>query len=383
MNIILLENDNLIVSKSEFSDVHLNIVFVDISETDVKKQQNYKQLFDGIGDLLILSGSANYSRKVISLHAVNKSLIDTTISLNIENGSVETQLGSIKLKPNEYFELNPNGLQIYTEFGEIKSVIETKEDAVGYVCNFIKIGTSPESTGVMYSFLKDAGTPGALTIGTPGIGGRIVGGATEPGSIYVPDVVDKSIFLRQFNISSSIAGVFHLFDLLWLNSGLSVTTTTAQSITQPLPPPRIDFSKTLAGLLVTTATTYASPVSNIVISYTNEKFVSGRVGTMPSFPGTAVVGTFVPFLLAAGDKGISSIQSITFPTSLTSGAISLIMFEQIFSTGIPVTYVGSNAQNVQYEIPIKSNACLLPFWLASTTSTITIMGNLYFVYKNN
>jgi hypothetical protein len=175
--------------------------------------------------------------------------------------------------------------------------------------------------------------------------------------------------------------MFHLFDLLWINTGLSVSTTTAQAISQPIPVQRFDASRTSAGLLVTTATTYGAAVSNIVISYTNENLVSGRVGTMASFPGTAVIGTFVPFLLAPGDKGISSIQSITFPTSLTSGAVSLIMFEQIFSTGVTLVNAGSSSLNVQYEIPIKSNACLLPFWVASNTPLVTLMGNLYLYIK--
>lgn len=389
MNIIILENQSLVIYKSTSGNLDYNLSYVDISADSVTRPISQQATISAIGDTTLLSGVASFSRKLNHFSAINRTASEMKVEVKTVISAVETLIHNVTLQASESFELTAQGLIIYSSTGEVKSIPitsttpTTTDDVIGYSADFMKVSTTPEATGVMYSFLKDAGTPGALIIGTPGIDGRNVEGSTEPGCVYVPDVVDKSIFLRSFNISSSIAGVFHLFDLLWINTGLSVTTATAQSISQPIPVQRFDASRTSAGLLVTSATTYALPVNNIVISYTNEKFVSGRVGTMPSFPSTAVIGTFVPFLLASGDKGISSIQSITFPTSLTSGAISLIMFERIFSTGIPVTYIGSNAQNVQYEIPIKSNACLLPFWLASAPVSMNIMGNLYFVYKNS
>jgi hypothetical protein len=125
-----------------------------------------------------------------------------------------------------------------------------------------------------------------------------------------------------------------LIDLMWINTGLVVTTITAQAIT-PVALPARDATGTTNGddvqfgVLVTTATTNAAAITNMTISYTNQAGTAGKVGTISSFPATAVAGTLVPFQLATGDTGIRSVQSITLGTTLTAGAISLIGYRII------------------------------------------------------
>jgi hypothetical protein len=125
-----------------------------------------------------------------------------------------------------------------------------------------------------------------------------------------------------------------LIDLMWINTGLVVTTLTAQAIT-PVALPARDATGTTNGddvqfgILVTTATTNAGAIANITISYTNQAGTAGKVGTMASFPITAVAGTIIPFQLATGDTGIRSVQSITIGTSLVTGTISLIGYRII------------------------------------------------------
>ncbi len=65
-----------------------------------------------------------------------------------------------------------------------------------------------------------------------------------------------------------------LLDYLWINTGLVVTTLTAQAITPVSLPARDMFETTngdgvIAGILVTTATTNAAVIANTTISYTN------------------------------------------------------------------------------------------------------------------
>ena len=173
---------------------------------------------------------------------------------------------------------------------------------------------------------------------------------------------------------------------MWVNSGLVVTTTTAQSITQPTLPARDNNGSTsglgvYAGILVTTATTNGSAITNMTMSYTNSDGTPGRTATIASFPATAVIGTFVPFLLAAGDKGIRSIQSITLGTSLVAGAISLICFNPILSNSVLLANTGSLAYPKKLDLRLYDGHCLIPFWLASNTTATTINGNIYFVNK--
>jgi hypothetical protein len=128
-----------------------------------------------------------------------------------------------------------------------------------------------------------------------------------------------------------------------VNSGLVVTTTTAQAITPVAIPARDTFDTAngdgvLAGFLVTTATTNAGAITNMTISYTNSAGVAGRTGTVTSFPATAVIGSFIPVNLQAGDKGIQSVQSVTFGTSLAAGAVSLVLYRVVRQVGILAAY---------------------------------------------
>ena len=100
-----------------------------------------------------------------------------------------------------------------------------------------------------------------------------------------------------------------------------------------------------------------------------------------SYPATAVIGTFVPFQLAQGDVGIRSIQSITLGTTLTAGAVSLICFNFLAISPVPLANVGSLAFQRKLDLKLNNEHCLLPFWLASTTIATNLTGVIYFINK--
>jgi hypothetical protein len=92
----------------------------------------------------------------------------------------------------------------------------------------------------------------------------------------------------------------------------------------------------MVGIEVRTATTNAAAVLNATLDYTNSAGTPGRTGTIlptTGIPATAVAGTFIPFMLAAGDAGIRSIQNITLGTSLGAGAIHLVAYRVIAMAG--------------------------------------------------
>ena len=66
------------------------------------------------------------------------------------------------------------------------------------------------------------------------------------------------------------------------------------------------------------------------------------MGTMPSFPATAVAGTLVPFQLAQGDRGVRSVQSVTLGTSYGAGAVSLVLFTIIDAQEVLVANAGKS-----------------------------------------
>jgi hypothetical protein len=242
-----------------------------------------------------------------------------------------------------------------------------------------KTGTAPESQGQYYCWAKDSGTPGAWSPGTPGLAGRVTDGTTaaDAGCARIPNAgAGQTKFLTDLSCAATVAQTAFVFDLLLVNTGIVVTTTTAQTLNTVTLPAR-DRDGTTAGLdvraalLITTATTNAGAIPSIAISYTNSDGVAGRTATIPSYPATAVLGTLVPFDLQAGDSGVRSVQTITLGNTLTSGAISLILYRTL-------AFVGQPAANFGVQTPARSGArlyngaCILAFSLASGTGASTI-----------
>lgn len=222
----------------------------------------------------------------------------------------------------------------------------------GRSVSIFKVGGTSEAGGVLHSFITNNGAPGAWVPGTPGIDGAntdcsTTAGATTAGSPLLPDPPTGGYYLT--NASGSVTAMVSVpivFDLLWYNTGLGITGTPNPALLMGALPARDQNGSTngdglLFGLLVTTATGNASAVTNITASYTNSDGTSGRSATMASFPATAAVGTVVPFQLQAGDHGVQAINSITFGTSLVSGAVSLIIYRPIVQLPINASNTGS------------------------------------------
>ena len=154
----------------------------------------------------------------------------------------------------------------------------------------------------------------------------------------------------------AVVGNFELIDILWVNTGIVVTTTTAQTITMPGALPARDNNGAtngagiMAALYTTTANTNAAVVANSTLSYTDQDGNAGNTATFSGVvgfqaPATPVVGTWMPFILAAGDSGIRSVQSITLGTSYGAGALSLVLYRSLDREGVSVANTSSGALN--------------------------------------
>jgi hypothetical protein len=263
---------------------------------------------------------------------------------------------------------------------------------------FYKSGTAAEAAGNWYCTAKDAGVPGAITVGTPGLAGRAVTGSPptpEPGSIWLPAPIGQ----WHLTYASAVSSTQHahlFFDLLWINSGIVVTTTTAQTVNSvTLPSRSVDGSTNgrgcWIGLLVTTATTNAGAIAGSTVSYTDSDGNAGNTATLVAvagsqIPATAVVGTIVWFSLAAGDSGVQSIQSITLGTSLVTGAVSLIIARPLIFPPSSAPNLAGAAMISNTTLPsadpgicVWQDPAIFHCYQASATTASTVAGNLVFV----
>jgi hypothetical protein len=315
----------------------------------------------------------------------------TSVTSKVEFGVLDPawffEAITVNLAPNETLLYDENGLKVLTATGLQKTVDSSAVVEEGSSRGLYKVGTAPEAAGTLYWFSKDAGVPSAWAVGTSGINGRVTDGnaAADNGCFGFAPPPTGAMYLRDANVASSVAALLQLWDVLWVNNGLVVTTTTAQTITQPTLPAR-DVNGTTNGeginaaILVTTATTNASAITNMTLSYTNSDGVAGRTATVASFAATAVAGYIAQFRLAAGDKGIRSIQSITLGTSLLTGAVSLMLYRALLSRPLLNANVGGTLNN-KSDIKIYNGSCIHAVILSNGTTATTLTGSLELVNK--
>ena len=369
-------------------NIHYQVGYTDITTASVTNPTDNVGIITTATTTTILSApAASTTRRVQYLNVFNNG-ITNVITLKKDISSVDNILIKVTLQSGETLRIVNDKVETLDPSGRVKLQNQSDTDIAGDSRIIFKVGTATEAAGQYYCFAKDSGAPGAWSPGTPGVNGRNTNGtlSADAGCISAGTPSSGVNYIRDISLAASQTGMFILADVLWVNTGLVVTTTTAQAITQPTLPARDNLGTTNgygigAGILVTTATTNASAITNMTLSYTNSEGIAGRTGTIASFPATAVIGTFVPFQLAQGDVGIRSIQSITLGTTLTAGAISLICFNFLATSPVTLANIGSIAFQRRLDLRLNNEHCLLPFWLASTTTATNLTGVIYFINK--
>lgn len=201
------------------------------------------------------------------------------------------------------------------------------------VLEWAKDAFTGEAAGQYHSGLYLTGTPGAGSASANGVNGAIVSNGRS-GTVAAPAAAaGKSCFLNWADFAPLAATPNIDFgfwvDRLWDNSGLNVTIATLQAIVPAALPPR-DANYTTAGVGVglaveiTTVTGNGAPVV-ATITYTNSSGATGKTATV-TIPATAVAGTWLPISLAAGDYGVQGPTGFQLASTLTSGALSLVMY---------------------------------------------------------
>lgn len=376
------------------------VAWADITSTTLVIGESDGNVNTATTTTIVAAPAASTQRQVKYISIRNRSSTSSqTVTVKFDVSGTERYLtGDITLAAGEVFQYNcDTGWVVKDRAGRDKV---QNVDVVGYTgfpLEIYKVGTAAEAAGQWYGWAKDNGFPGAWVPGAPGVNGWWTdastatnaanpAGATQTGSPNLTNPASGAYYLQKPQITTSVGSVVYLVDLLWYNTGLTVTTTTAQAITMPgASVPARDLYGTTngegwqAGVYVTTATTNAGAITNMTLNYTNSEGTNARTGTVPSFPATAVIGTFVPFALQAGDRGIRTIEGITLGTSLVTGAISLCLYRTLYVVGNTVVNLATVGQgNVTDPTGIRIYDGTALWWLnrASATTATTLAGNV-------
>lgn len=338
---------------------------------------------------VVASPGASTQRNVKGLYITNNSS-GTTCSVAVEHfdGTNAVELMQFNLLPGENMTFNEDGGWRHRDANGAEYPPVGLGMYNGRSVGFMKNGTASDAIGYWYCTSKDAGFPGAWAPGTPGINGRATDGTTASDAGCIP-IINPSTggnYLTELTLGSSINHAHLFFDVLWVNSGIAVTTTTAQNITTPTLPARDVNGSTngegcMIAMLTTTANTNAGVITNTTVSYTNSDGTAGRTATLSAIvgsqiPATPVIGTLIWFNLQAGDKGVRSIQSITLGTSLGAGAVSLMITRDIAMIGTTIVNVPAYRKMENPGVRLYNGTCMLHCALTSATTATFFNGEL-------
>ena len=226
-----------------------------------------------------------------------------------------------------------------------------------------------------------AGVPGAMVAPSPGVAGAAL--TSYAGQIPIPAASNNTYLARFSGTSSAQGGILMLCDRLWHNSGLVVTTTTAQTVNSVAWPARDINASTngvgvYIGLEISSATGAGAATPSI--SYTDESGNAGSTGNMQvTYAASSATGTFYPFTLAAGDTGVRSIQSCTLGVSMTSGSISLVAYRPLATIEIPQGGIPYAVDALTSGMPrLYDNTVPFILYIPQTTTTTLTTGTVVY-----
>lgn len=246
--------------------------------------------------------------------------------------------------------------------------------AAGTYITALGTGTGANNGGTYTVNISQTVTSQTIT-GTASTNGIPHGGDV---STDVKNILNASVYTGS---TTGAPAVWMLVDQLACYTIFPVTTTGSQSFTGQAAWPRYADGKGVQAYLATQIVAGAG-TPTVQLGYTNTVPTSGRftpaapalptittTSTQASIPysGTGA-GKYGPFLpLQGGDQGISSVQTINFSATMTSGCVVLVICKPLLT--LPITTVGvAGERDLVNQIPsmprIYDGACLQWIYMA-------------------
>ena len=301
--------------------------------------------------------AASTQRAIAAVSLCNVGVTSQTVILKHDTSGTERVLGRASLAPNECARWSNEGLPQVTTSAGVPRVQADVPGYTGLAFQFSKSCTAYDTIGYHLNCANGTGFPGAFAIGAPGVNGlardcSTAAGALLTGSHVLPNAATGGWYLTRFGTNANVVGTYGLVDILWQNTGLAVAAG-AQAITTPTWPAR-DVNGSTNGegvriaIQVLTTLGNAAAIATSTITYVNSNGDPGRTGTLSAavgfqMPVTALIGTWIPFSLQAGDTGVRSISSFNSGTTYTSGTFALTAYRTLAQDGVAVAHYPSGS----------------------------------------
>lgn len=242
-----------------------------------------------------------------------------------------------------------------------------------------KTGIATAAVGAMrgYTLWYAAGNPGAGAAPSAGVNGTAVTGNSKQGQIPRTNPSTGNAYLGRLSVNASTAGVMMLIDRLWENSGLTVTSTTAQAITPATLPSRSGDGTTNGAQVMAAiewSATGGAGTPTVTLTYTDQDGNTGATGTVTAVT-TPPVGTFEIFRLADGDTGVRAPTSFIQSATRTSGTMHLVLFRILAQVEVTAANIGNAIDVLTGGMPRLYDGTVPQLvWFPSATTATTFTG---------
>ena len=385
-----------LVTGTATSTIEVHTSYVDVNGTTITPGRTNTLITTATTTTIVGGPAASTQRNVKAIYCTNDSVgTSCVVAVEHTDGTNVVELISFVLLPGENLGYREDGSWVHRDAQGAEYPPAGLGAYTGRSVSFMKSGTAPDTAGYWYSTFKDAGFPGAWAPGTPGLNGRITDGtsAADYGCIPIGNPTTGANFLTELHMASSIVHSHFLYDVLWVNSGLNVTTVSSvQTIASPTLPARdingtTDGEGCVIGLYFSAASTLAAVNALSQVTYTNSKGVASKIATLTAIqgsqaPATPVVGTVLWYNLAAGDSGVRSIQGFNIgATSWLTGTINLFIARDIAAVGTTIPNVTTPKTISAPGIRLYNNSCIHHAILASAATATFFAGELVIAEK--
>lgn len=396
MLLLTSTSDLVRVVTSAAGDIQVHASYVDVTGTTITPLRTNTLITTATTTTIVASPAASTQRNVKGLYITNNS---TSVSQNIAvthtDGTSAVEIIQFILLPGENMGYREDGSWVHRDQNGAEYPPSGLGAYTGRSVSFMKSGTAPDTAGYWYGTFKDAGFPGAWAPGTPGVNGRITDGtaAADFGCIPIPNAATGANFLTELQMAASVNHSHFFYDVLWVNSGLSVTTVSSvQAIASPTLPARdvngtTDGEGCVIGLYFSAASTLAAVNALSQVTYTNSVGTGSRIATLVGIagsqaPATPVIGTVLWYNLAAGDKGVRSIQGFNIgATSWLTGTINLFIARDVAAVGTTIPNVTAPKTISAPGIRLYNGTCMHHAILASAATATFFSGELVIAEK--
>ena len=389
MIILSSTSDAIRIVTSHAALVEVHASYVDLNGTTVTPGRTNTIINTTATTTVVAAPGASTVRNLKHLNVTNDHASQScNVTAEHSDGTTVVELIQFVLLPGENMIFNEEGRWSHRDAQGAEYPPAGLGAYTGNSISFMKTGTAADTVGYWYSTFKDAGFPGAWAPGTPGVNGRVTNGtqAADYGCIPIPNAAVGANYLTELQMAASVNHSNFFYDVLWVNSGLSVTSTsTVQAIASPTLPAR-DINGTtngegcVIGLYFSAASTLAAVNALSQVTYTNSRGVGSRIATIlgvqgSQAPATPVVGTVIWYNLAAGDTGVRSIQGFNIgATSWLTGTINLFIARDVATIGTTIPNVAAQKVIGSPGIRLYNGTCMHHAVLASVTTATFFAG---------